>query len=102
MVEKELKLRKSLNTYKGYFSPICHFFGYQGRSCTPTHFDCQLASTYGFTAGVLIESGLTGYVTTVRGLTSGVNEWHMGGVPLIGMVEVKSKSAFGLNMSIVK
>jgi len=51
---------------------------------------------------VLIESGLTGYVTTARGLTSGVNEWHMGGIPLIGMVEVKSKSAFGLNMSVVK
>ena len=32
-------------------------------------FDNSLATTYGFTAGVLIQHGLTGYSVTARGLS---------------------------------
>lgn len=33
----------------------------------PTLFDCELANTYGYLAGALIEGGVTGYCTTARG-----------------------------------
>jgi len=54
LVNLELKERKSNKQYKGGFSTICHFFGYQGRCGLPSLFDCSLASTYGFLAGVLV------------------------------------------------
>ena len=69
LVSLELKKRKAQKTYKGSFSPITHFFGYQGRSAFPSKFDCNLANTYGYTAGILIKHGLTGYCTTARGCT---------------------------------
>jgi hypothetical protein len=36
----------------------------------PSLFDCNLASTYGFTAGVLIKNKFTGLVTSARCLTA--------------------------------
>jgi len=50
----ELKERKKKGTFNGSFSPICHFFGYQGRCATPSLFDCKLGITYGYLAGVLV------------------------------------------------
>ena len=64
----------------------------------PSQFDCQLGTSYGFTAGVLIENDLTGYSVTARGLTNHPNQWHLGGIPLINFVKVKGKSAYGINM----
>jgi len=69
LVEEELKKRKAAKTYKGSFSPVTHFFGYQGRCAFPSKFDCELAATYGFLAGALIQHGITGYCVTCRGLT---------------------------------
>ena len=59
LCEEELAKRKKAGKYNGAFAPVTHFFGYQGRSAHPSHFDCSLASTMGYTAGVLIEAGLT-------------------------------------------
>jgi len=64
LVEQELDNRKKKGTYKGSFAPVTHYFGYQGRCSFPSKFDCSLGSTYGFTAGVFIESDLTGIVVT--------------------------------------
>ena len=54
LVEEELKIRKIKGSYSGSFTPIANFSGYEGRSGHPTEFDCSLASTMGYTAGVLI------------------------------------------------
>lgn len=54
MVEEELKRRKRQGTYNGKFGPVTHFFGYQGRSGHPSHFDCSLGSTMGYTAATLV------------------------------------------------
>jgi 6-phosphofructokinase len=64
-VEQELSRRKKAGNYKGSFAPVTHYFGYQGRCSHPSIFDCELASTYGFGAGVLIENGLTAMCVTV-------------------------------------
>lgn len=53
-MEEELKTRKKNKQFAGAFAPICHFFGYQGRSATPSLFDCRLGTTHGFAAGILI------------------------------------------------
>lgn len=76
---------------------MCHFFGYQGRGSTPSLFDCNLASTYGFTAGVLIKNKFTGLVTSARCLTSEPKDWKVGGVPLISLMRCKNSTIFGKN-----
>jgi 6-phosphofructokinase 1 len=92
-VEVELKRRKQETGKKVPFSPVTHFFGYQGRGSLPSLFDCSLASTYGYTAGVLIQNNLTGVCTTARGLTSPASEWKVGAVPLIAMMDIKTRSS---------
>jgi len=66
LVDEELKRRKNAGKYVGAFAPVTHYFGYQGRCSHPTIFDCSLGSTYGFTAGLLIENGVTGMCVTAN------------------------------------
>eukprot|EP01015_Nassula_variabilis_P010208 TRINITY_DN1814_c0_g1_i8.p1 TRINITY_DN1814_c0_g1~~TRINITY_DN1814_c0_g1_i8.p1 ORF type:complete len:573 (+),score=117.46 TRINITY_DN1814_c0_g1_i8:66-1784(+) len=101
LVAQELKKRKAQNKYNGSFNSITHFFGYQGRCSFPSQFDCELGNTYGFTAGVLIESQLTGYCVSIRGLTADISGWFCGGIPLVSMTHVKSKSSYGINKAII-
>ena len=100
MVAQELKARRSQGI-KVPFSPVCHFFGYQGRSSMPTLFDCSLAATYGSTAAVVICAGLTGYMTTARGLVGPVSKWKVGAIPLTGVMKVKGRSQYGRNIPMV-
>ena len=93
LVDEELKKRKKEGKGKVPFSPVTHFFGYQGRGSTPSLFDASLASTYGFTAGVLVQNGLTGLCVTARGLASDPTDWKIGGVPLVAMMKKKNKSS---------
>jgi len=55
MVDVELEKRRKINTYKGTFTPIGHFFGYEGRSGFPTQFDCNYCYTLGLNAAALVE-----------------------------------------------
>jgi hypothetical protein len=102
MVEEELKNRKKAGTYKGSFAPVTHFFGYQGRSGHPSHFDCSLASTMGFTAGCLIEAGLTGMAVSVNNVTKPAAEWRVGGVPLLALLSESPKSGFNTTDLVVR
>ena len=47
MVAAELASRASRGEYKGSFSPVCHYFGLQGRSAMPSDFDCALGEWVG-------------------------------------------------------
>ena len=93
LIEKELKKRQKEGKGKVPYSPVTHFFGYQGRGSMPSLFDCSLASTYGYTAGVLIQNKQTGMCVTARGLASHPTEWKVGGVPLIAMMRQKLRSS---------
>ena len=73
---------------------MTHYFGYQGRCSHPSIFDCELASTYGYGAGVLIENGLTAMCVTVQQITQSSNKWRVGGVPLMSLVRSQPKSGF--------
>ncbi|MBQ4619256.1 MAG: diphosphate--fructose-6-phosphate 1-phosphotransferase, partial [Clostridia bacterium] len=48
MVKKNLAARKAAGTYKGKFSPLHHFFGYEGRCAFPSNFDADYCYSLGY------------------------------------------------------
>lgn len=88
MVKRELDSRKSRGEYRGTFQACCHYFGYQGRSAMPSNFDASLGRAHGHLAGICVESRLTGYVTTVRGLCGPVEEWKLSAVPFTCLLTI--------------
>ena len=91
MVEKKLSDLKDQNVYKGKFSSLGHFFGYEGRCAFPSNFDADYCYSLGYGAFVLIASGLTGYLSSVRNLTAPAKEWIAGGVPLTMMMNLEHR-----------
>jgi pyrophosphate--fructose-6-phosphate 1-phosphotransferase len=43
--------------YKGKFSPVCSFLGYQARGSLPSNFDCDLGYTLGMVAPPFARNG---------------------------------------------
>lgn len=88
MVKEELHQRKEKGKYSGTFMGLTHFFGYQGRSSLPSEFDCKLAYAYGHAASIVIESGLTGYIVSIRGLCGNVKDWKLFAIPLVSLMKI--------------
>lgn len=99
MVGKELEKRKAEKSYTGSFGQITHFFGYQGRCSHPSYFDANLATSYGFTACLLIRKGITGFCVTAKGLSGPIEDWILGGIPLTSMMSLKFSSTYGESKS---
>jgi pyrophosphate--fructose-6-phosphate 1-phosphotransferase len=91
MVAKRLALLKAEGTYKGKFSAINHFFGYEGRCAIPSNFDADYTYSLGYTASVLISEGKTGYMASVRNLTAPAANWIAGGVPITMMMNMEKR-----------
>lgn len=91
MVESRLAEMKKDGTYKGKFSSYCHFFGYEGRCAFPSNFDADYCYSLGYTAFLLIASGVTGYLSSVRNLTAPAEQWVAGGVPLTMMMNMEQR-----------
>jgi diphosphate-dependent phosphofructokinase len=91
MVAKQLAKLKAEGTYKGKFSAINHFFGYEGRCAIPSNFDADYTYSLGYTASVLISEGKTGYMSSVRNLTAPAAEWIAGGVPITMMMNMEKR-----------
>jgi pyrophosphate--fructose-6-phosphate 1-phosphotransferase len=91
LVEARLKERKATGTYKGSFSPLPHYFGYEGRCAFPSNFDADYCYTLGFTAALLLRENLTGYICSVRGLTKPAAQWQAGGVPMAQMMNMERR-----------
>jgi pyrophosphate--fructose-6-phosphate 1-phosphotransferase len=91
MVAKRLAQLKAQNQYKGKFSSINHFFGYEGRCAIPSNFDADYTYSLGYTAALLISSGKTGYMSSVRNLTAPAAEWIAGGVPITMMMNMERR-----------
>ncbi|GHU82978.1 pyrophosphate--fructose 6-phosphate 1-phosphotransferase [Spirochaetia bacterium] len=100
MVEKKLEELKKTGVYTGKFSPLGHFFGYEGRCAFPTNFDADYCYVLGFSAFVLIASGLTGYISSVRNLVAPAAQWIPGGVPLTMMMNMEHRH--GANKPVIK
>jgi len=87
-VTKELKKRK----FKGKFSPLPHFFGYEGRAGLPTNFDANYCYALGQTAALLIAQGFTAYMAFVEHLTRPAHQWTVGGLPLASQLILHAKN----------
>lgn len=88
LVEDELKQRKKKGAFKGSFSPVCQFLGYQARCSMPSDFDSDYAYALGGTAAVLASRSCNGYMAVVSDLAQPVERWHPGGVPFTAMLQV--------------
>jgi len=91
MVQKKLSELKKLNKYEGKFSPITHFFGYEGRCGIPSNFDANYTYALGYNAAVLVLNRLTGYLSSVRNLVKPPNQWECGGIPLTMMMNIERR-----------
>ena len=89
MVESRLCKDEEEGTYKGKFSSMTHFFGHEGRCAFPTNFDSDYCYSLGYNAFLLIASGLTGYMSSVTGLTKPAVEWNAGGIPITMMMNME-------------
>jgi diphosphate--fructose-6-phosphate 1-phosphotransferase len=93
LVEDELAQRKKKGSYKGGFSPVCQFLGYQARCTIPSDFDSDYAYALGGTAAVLVASGCNGYMAVVSDLSNSVELWRPSGVPFTAMLQVPHLSS---------
>jgi pyrophosphate--fructose-6-phosphate 1-phosphotransferase len=91
MVEKRLAKLKTEGIYRGKFSGLGHFFGYEGRCAFPSNFDADYCYSLGFSAFLLIASGLTGYLSSVKNLVAPASLWIAGGVPLTMMMNMEQR-----------
>lgn len=91
MLERRLAELAKTGGYKGSFSPLAHFFGYEGRAAPPSNFDADYCYSLGYSAFVLIAAGLTGYIASVRGLAGPASDWQAGGVPLTMMMNIEKR-----------
>ncbi|MDR0550721.1 MAG: diphosphate--fructose-6-phosphate 1-phosphotransferase [Spirochaetaceae bacterium] len=91
LAKKRLAALKKEGKYNGKFSPLTHFFGYEGRAAAPSNFDADYCYSLGFTAFLLIAGGLTGYISSVRNLSKSAGEWVAGGIPLTMMMNLERR-----------
>jgi diphosphate-dependent phosphofructokinase len=92
MVKTKLEEMKKAGKFVGKFGTQYHFFGYEGRCAAPSNFDADYCYSLGYTASVLISDGKTGYMSSVRNLTSPADEWIAGGVPITMMMNMEKRN----------
>ncbi len=92
MVGRKLEEWAKEGKYKGKFSPVHHFFGYEGRSAAPSNYDADYCYSLGYTASMLIAGGKTGYMASVRNTTAPADKWVAGGIPITMMMNLERRS----------
>lgn len=91
-VGKELSARQKNGAYTGKFNALHHFFGYEGRAGFPSNFDAHYCYALGMTAALLIDEGLTGYMSCIGNLDKNVAEWTVSGIPLTMLMHLEMRS----------
>ena len=91
MVGNRLKELKAEGKYVGKFSPLHHFFGYEGRCAAPSNFDADYCYALGYNAAMLINAGKTGYMSSLRNLTKPSVQWLAGGIPITMMFNMERR-----------
>ncbi len=92
MVAAKLEQWKKEKKYDGKFSPLHHFFGYEGRCAAPSNFDADYCYALGTSAVQLIANGKTGYMAIVKNTTSCTDDWKAGGVPITMMMNMERRN----------
>ena len=91
MVGNKLHDWKKEGIFKGKFATQVHFFGYEGRCAAPSNYDADYCYSIGFTAACLINSGKTGYMSSVRNTTAPADKWIAGGIPITMMMNMERR-----------
>ena len=92
MVAAKLDQWKKEGKYAGKFSPLHHFFGYEGRCAAPSNFDADYCYALGSSAAQLIANGKTGYMAIVKNTTASADQWKAGGVPITMMMNMERRN----------
>ena len=92
MVAAKLDQWKKEGKYNGKFSPLHHFFGYEGRCAAPSNFDADYCYALGSSAAQLIANGKTGYMAIVKNTTASADQWKAGGVPITMMMNMERRN----------
>ena len=91
LVKAKLEERRKAGTYKGKFSAMHHFFGYEGRCAFPSNFDADYCYSLGYNAFMLIQYGYNGYLSKVANLSKPAQEWTAGGMPITKMMNMERR-----------
>ncbi len=92
MVGKRLAEMKARGNFAGKFAAQYHFFGYEGRCADPSNFDADYCYALGYNAAMLINSGVTGYMSSVRNLVAPSVQWIAGGIPITMMMNMERRN----------
>ncbi len=91
LVKDKLEERKKNGTYKGKFSALHHFLGYEGRCAFPSNFDADYCYSLGYNAFMLIQYGYNGYLSKISNLSKPASEWVAGGMPITKMMNIERR-----------
>ena len=91
LVKAKLDERKKNGTYKGKFSALHHFFGYEGRCAFPSNFDADYCYSLGYNAFMLIQYGYNGYLSKISNLSKPADQWIAGGMPITKMMNIERR-----------
>ncbi|MBE6129728.1 MAG: diphosphate--fructose-6-phosphate 1-phosphotransferase [Erysipelotrichaceae bacterium] len=91
LVAAKLAERKVAGKYNGKFSPLHHFFGYEGRCAFPSNFDADYCYSLGYNAFMLIQYGYNGYLSKISNLSKPADEWVAGGMPITKMMNMERR-----------
>lgn len=91
LVKDKLDERKKAGTYKGKFSALHHFLGYEGRCAFPSNFDSDYCYSLGYNAFMLIQYGYNGYLSKISYLSNPASEWTAGGMPITKMMNIERR-----------
>ena len=92
MVAARLEEMAENGEYVGKFATQHHFFGYEGRCADPSNFDADYTYALGYNAAMLINAGLTGYMSSIRNLTDKTENWIAGGIPITMMMNIERRN----------
>ena len=91
LVGNILAERKKKGEYKGKYSALHHFFGYEGRCAFPSNFDSDYCYSLGYNAFMLIQYGFNGYLSKISNLSKPAEEWVAGGMPITKMMNIERR-----------
>lgn len=89
LVSDKIRQRNAHSEVKVKFTPLSHFFGYEGRCAAPSNFDADYCYSLGYAAAQLVRAGLTGYTANIQNITKGSDEWIAGGTPVTKMLNME-------------
>lgn len=80
-----------LEQFKGKFQSVCHFFGYEGRSCYPTYFDAVYSYHLGIGAAICLKEKLTGYMVGIKHLDKHPEMWQLHALSIVSLMHFEER-----------